>query len=241
MSFSKNIRRIVAVLCTLMTMSAIIIVPAMATEDLGPGDHGTRYGVVTASTLNLRASTSTDAEIVTTFSMGTYVKVLWDEPGWFRVEYNTGESAVCGYVSDEYLKVYDGEIPVFDATGGQAAVEIAKLYLGVPYVYGGTSPNGFDCSGLMQFVYKQLGYSINRVAADQMKDGVAIAKEDMAPGDLIGFYSSPGGSYVSHIGMYVGDGMMIHAPHTGDVVRFANVGVGTYYDARFAGARRIIY
>ena len=239
MSFSKNIRRVVSILCVLMTMSAFIIVPAMATEDLGPEAPDKQYGVVTASTLNVRASADADAEIITTLTMGTYVRIEWTQPEWVCVDYNNGGSR--GFVSDEYLKVYEGDIPEFDSTGGQAVVEVAKMYLGVPYVYGGTSPNGFDCSGLMQFVYKQLGYSINRVAADQMNNGVAIAKEDMAPGDLVGFYSSPGSGYVSHIGMYVGDGMMIHAPHTGDVVRFASIEEGTYYNARFAGARRIIY
>ena len=123
---------------------------------------------------------------------------------------------------------------------GQSAVNVAAQFLGVPYVWGGTSPAGFDCSGLMQYVYKQLGYSINRVAEDQMKNGIPVSREDLQPGDLVGFYSSPGSGYISHVGMYVGNGIMIHAPHTGDVVKYTSID-GSYYSSRFAGGRRIIY
>ena len=171
--------------------------------------------------------------------MYSYVRVNWIEPDWVCVAYNN--DGLMGYVSSDYIKVFEGDIPEMSSYAGQAAVDVAVQYLGVPYVWGGTSPSGFDCSGLMQYVYKQLGYSINRVAADQMKNGVAVSYDNLAPGDLVGFYSSPGSSYVSHIGMYVGNGMMIHAPHTGDVVRYASIGDGTYYNSRFAGGRRIIY
>lgn len=237
MSFQKKcIRRIVATLCVLMTISAFIIAPVYAIDE--PSDFGQYYGVVNASTLNVRASASMDAEILTTLSMGTYVKVNWIEPGWVNVAYNG--DGLMGYVSSDYFTVYEGTIPEVTTTGGQAAVEVAKQFLGVPYVYGGTSPRGFDCSGLMQYVYAQLGYSINRVAADQMKNGIAVSREQLMPGDLVGFYSSPGGGYVGHIGMYVGDGMMIHAPHTGDVVKYTSID-SAYYSSRFAGGRRIIY
>lgn len=236
MSLKKKInRRIVAALCVLITISVLIIVPAYATEE--PSDFGQYYGVVTASTLNVRESTSTDASILATLTMGTYVQVNWIEPDWVCVAYNGDGSRA--WVSAEYIKVYEGEVPAYDTAGSQAAVEAVKQFLGVPYVYGGTSPSGFDCSGLMQYVYKSLGYNINRVAADQMKNGIPVSREELQPGDLVGFYSSPGSGYVSHIGMYVGDGMMIHAPHTGDVVKYSSL--EGYYSNRFAGGRRIIY
>ncbi len=232
----QRIRRMVAALCVVITTTAFIFVPVSATEE--PSDFGQYYGIVNASVLNVRASASDDAEILASLPAGTYVKVNWMEPGWVNVAYNG--DGLMGYVSDEYFTVYEGVMPEFSSTGGYAAVEVAKQFLGVPYVYGGTSPSGFDCSGLMQYVYKQLGYSLNRVASAQMTNGVYISRENLAPGDLVGFYSSPGSGYVSHIGMYVGDGMMIHAPHTGDVVKYASID-GSYYGNRFAGGRRIIY
>lgn len=232
----KSIRRIVAAFLVAVTTSAFIFVPVSATEE--PSDFGQYYGIVNASELNVRASASADAEIVATLSAGTYVKVNWLEPGWINVAYNG--DGLMGYVSDEFFTVYEGTIPEFSSTGGQAAVEIAKQFLGVPYVYGGTSPRGFDCSGFMQYIYKQLGYNLNRVADAQMRNGVYVSRQQLAPGDLVGFYSSPGSGYVGHVGMYVGDGVMIHAPHTGDVVKYTNID-DSYYARTFAGGRRIIY
>lgn len=234
--FKKNIGKFVSLLCILMTVSAVSAISSYATEE--PIDFGQLYGVVDAETLNVREYTSADAPIVAELSKYSYVRVNWVEPGWVCVAYNN--DGLIGYVSSDYIKVFEGEIPETSSSGGQAAVNVAAQFLGVPYVWGGTSPSGFDCSGLMQYVYKQLGYSINRVADAQMKNGIAVSRENLMPGDLIGFYSSPGSGYVSHIGMYAGDGMMIHAPHTGDVVRYASID-SDYYKSRFAGGRRIIY
>lgn len=234
--FRKNIGKFVSLLCILMTISAISVISSYATEE--PIDFGQLYGVVDAETLNVREYASADAPIVAELSKYSYVRVNWVEPGWVCVAYNN--DGLIGYVSSDYIKVFEGEIPETSSSGGQAAVNVAAQFLGVPYVWGGTSPSGFDCSGLMQYVYKQLGYSINRVADAQMKNGIAVSRENLMPGDLVGFYSSPGSGYVSHIGMYAGDGMMIHAPHTGDVVRYASID-SDYYKSRFAGGRRIIY
>ena len=237
MNFKRmSIRRIILLLCVMIVASAIAMAPVSATEE--PCDFGLKYCVVNAETLSVRASASTEAEVVTTLIVGTYVKVNWEEPGWINVAYNG--DGLMGYVSAEYVTVHDGEMPEFNTTAGQEAIEIAKKYLGVPYVYGGTTPNGFDCSGFMQYVYRQMGYSISRVAASQMRDGVAVSRENLVPGDIVGFYSYPGGGYIGHVGMYVGNGMMIHAPHTGDVVRFTSID-SDYYSVRYAGARRIIY
>ncbi len=98
-------------------------------------------------------------------------------------------------------------------------VKIAKKYLGVPYVYGGSSPKGFDCSGLVQYCYKQIGISLSRVACDQYNDGLHIAKSALMPGDLVFFGSSA--ASIHHVGIYCGDGQFIHAPQTGDVVKIS--------------------
>jgi cell wall-associated NlpC family hydrolase len=105
---------------------------------------------------------------------------------------------------------------------GPQAVAIAKRYLGIPYVWGGSTPTGgFDCSGLMMYVYKQLGITLDHYAAWQYLEGTRVATDDLQPGDLV--FWEPKSDGPGHVGMYVGDGKMINAPHTGDVVRIVSI------------------
>ena len=117
---------------------------------------------------------------------------------------------------------------------GQAIVNTAMKYLGVPYVWGGTSPRGFDCSGLVQYVCRKNGISVNRVAADQIRNGTRVSKSNLQPGDLVFF----GKGRIHHVGIYVGNGNMIHAPQTGDVVKVASINT-RYYTSQYAGATRV--
>lgn len=118
---------------------------------------------------------------------------------------------------------------------GQAIVNTAMQYLGVPYVWGGTSPNGFDCSGLVQYVCAKNGISVNRVAADQRNNGTYVSRENLQPGDLV-FFGKSGN--IHHVGIYVGNGNMIHAPQTGDVVKISSINT-EYRISQYAGAVRV--
>jgi peptidoglycan DL-endopeptidase CwlO len=110
---------------------------------------------------------------------------------------------------------FSGDVPTRLPAGLSPAVDLAQQHLGVPYVWGGESPSGFDCSGLIQYVYRQLGVNLPRVAADQARVGQPVAGlADAVPGDLVAF-NDP----VDHIGIYAGNGLMVVAPKTGDVVK----------------------
>jgi cell wall-associated NlpC family hydrolase len=112
-------------------------------------------------------------------------------------------------------------------------VGIAMQYLGVPYVWGGASPSGFDCSGLVMYVYAQMGVSLPHNAAMMYNTvGVPVSRDELQPGDLV-FFDGLG-----HMGMYIGGGQFIHAPHTGDVVKISSLGE-SWYASRYVGARRV--
>jgi cell wall-associated NlpC family hydrolase len=114
---------------------------------------------------------------------------------------------------------------------GRRAVALAKRELGVRYVWGGESPSGFDCSGLVQYVYGRLGIGLPRVAADQYRAGRHVARAALLPGDLVFF------DHLDHVGIYVGHGAFIHAPHTGTVVQISSLS-GWYADV-YVGATRV--
>lgn len=107
-----------------------------------------------------------------------------------------------------------------ETTGGNSAPSIAANYLGTPYVWGGTTPSGFDCSGLVQYVFNQMGISVGRTTTDQESAGTSVSMDALQAGDLL-FWGSSGASY--HVAIYVGNGEYIHAPVPGDVVKYDTI------------------
>ncbi|HEX4747171.1 MAG TPA: NlpC/P60 family protein [Gaiellaceae bacterium] len=138
------------------------------------------------------------------------------------------DAAQESYDSAVVAPAYDPNLP---APRYAHVVGIAMQYLGVPYVWGGSSPStGFDCSGFTMYVYAQVGVSLPHHAASQYQLGTPVPRDQLAPGDLV-FFSGLG-----HMGMYIGGGQFIHAPHTGDVVKISSM------DERwgnYVGARRL--
>ncbi|HEY8104110.1 MAG TPA: NlpC/P60 family protein [Gaiellaceae bacterium] len=121
--------------------------------------------------------------------------------------------------------------PAPDARYG-GVVGIAMQFLGVPYVWGGASPSGFDCSGFIMYVYNQVGVSLPHHAASQYGMGSPVSRDQLQAGDLV-FFDGLG-----HAGIYIGGGQFIHAPHTGDVVKISSLG-DSWYAATYVGARRL--
>lgn len=120
---------------------------------------------------------------------------------------------------------------------GQAIVAEAQKYLGAPYVYGGASPAGFDCSGLVYYVLKTLGYSPNRTPEAQYAQGTYVSKANLLPGDIVFF--SGNGSTITHVGIYAGNGQFIHSPNSRSTVSYASLTSG-YWSEHYYGARRVI-
>lgn len=120
-------------------------------------------------------------------------------------------------------------------TTGSAVVEKAKQYLGYKYVYGGTTPSGFDCSGFTLYIYKQFGITLNRTAAAQYSNGVAVSRDNLQLGDLIMF----GKSGINHVGIYMGGGRIIHAANPSRGVTTDTINSG-YYNTNYVGARRVL-
>ena len=110
-------------------------------------------------------------------------------------------------------------------------VGIAMRYLGVPYVWGGASPRGFDCSGFVMYVFAQIGVSLPHSSYAMYGMGIPVSSSELQPGDLVFFAGA------SHMGIYIGGGQFIHAPHTGDVVKISSM--SGWYSSTFVGGRRI--
>lgn len=191
----------------------------------------TGIGIITGSSVRMRGGPGTNYAVLGYYSQGTQMTVTGKTGNWYCVVYK----GLTGYVSADYMRISSS-----DAQTSQI-VATAKEYLGTKYVWGGNTPSGFDCSGFMCYVFKQYGYSLSRVAADMYKNnGTYVEKSQLKAGDLIFFSNSSNSTSISHVGMYIGDGMFIHcASGRGCVVITAFEG-SEYYQSHYVGAKRII-
>lgn len=137
-----------------------------------------------------------------------------------------------GYLSRGDIKKA-GELS-FSRTG---IVEEARKFLGLRYIWAGTTPYGFDCSGFTMRLYQSQGITIPRDADEQAGEGLAVARSELLPGDLVFFAAKGGLGQIHHVGMYIGDGMMIHSPNSDSTVKIQAIDSGSYGE-EYWGARR---
>jgi len=165
-----------------------------------------------------------------------------NSPKFFRGGKSTGvapsAAALNGAASNPSAEPsYTGKTEAMIHASASQILSEAKKYLGAPYRSGGASPSGFDCSGFVYYVLKQVGYSPYRTPADQYKMGISVDRANLKAGDLV-FFSGTAGSGISHVGIYAGGGQFIHAPNSRSTVSYSSLTSG-YWANHYYGARRM--
>jgi len=205
-------------------------------------------GTVNVGVANVRGGPSLNADVVAQLKSGNKVNIYSWYGEWYKIKLEDGSFAwIFGELvtTRKSLASRDSVASRGGSDGAdrssdlrQQIVNYAKKYLGVKYVWGGTSPRGFDCSGLVQYVYKQFGIKLNRVAADQAKQGTKVTKAQLRPGDLV-FFNTDSGSGIDHVGIYIGNNQFLHAASGRGKVLIDPLN-HSYYNGRLVTARRMI-
>ena len=205
--------------------------PVDAPAETAAPESETLYGRVTTASLNVRTGPGTSYDKCGKVYAGKTVEILETLDGWYRIAE--------GYVSADYIRIVDASEAASSEVAAQV-VETALSFLGYPYVYGGSTPKGFDCSGFTSYIYKQYGYSLNRTCSGQLDNGTPVAMSELQPGDLVIFkkYASSAGR-ASHVGIYIGGGEFIHASTSKVGVIISKLS-DAYYTPGFVGGRRIV-
>ena len=214
-----------------------------------------RKGYINSSSVNVRKEPSTSSDIVTTLVLNTGVTISAQTEEWYKIVYGdymgyiykplisetpvaTSRSAEARQPEEETTQTLASKpVAPTPSAGGNKIVSFAEKYKGHKYVYGGTTPSGFDCSGFVYYVFNNCGYSLSRSCSVQAQSGDPVSRENLMPGDILFFNNTSNGS-IGHVGIYIGDGQFIHAanPRRGVVTDTINSG---YYNTYYYSARRV--
>lgn len=217
---------------------------------------------ISGTGVNLRTGPSTSHGVAAVSSKGDSCSVIGLNNGWFKVIY---QDKIC-YIRSDFVDLTEfpyenrdsvnvpkyfrrgvsiGDAPAASSpsaspvqVSGSQILSEAQKYLGCPYVSGGASPSGFDCSGFVYYVLKQVGLSPYRTPDKQFTQGTSVKKSDLRAGDVV-FFSSNSGRSITHVGIYSGNGQFIHAPNSRSVVSYSDLTSG-YWANTYYGACRIV-
>lgn len=216
------------------------------------------YGRITGNKVNIRSGPGTGYKSLASAAINDTAYIIGINNKWFKVIYGS----VVGYIRSDYVELTEipyenrdsAKSPLFfrggKSTGvtpsasalnkvkptASAIIATAKKYIGVPYVWGGSTPSGFDCSGFVQYVFNAHGISLPRTSKAQYGVGTKVSKSSLKAGDLVFFDTE--GSGVSHLGIYIGNNQFIHASSSKGVTvtSLSN----TYWAPRYYGAKRVL-
>ena len=199
------------------------------------------YKYVNANRVNFRQGASTSSKIYQVLNKGDKVKFISNNGEWSKIEFNNKT----GYMHSDYLSNIKPSSTDNSNTGSSIAtkrqkiVSLAKAQIGKPYAWGAEGPNSFDCSGLMTYIYKNaVGINLPRTSTEQSTFGTTVSRSNLQEGDLI-FSSTNGTGKVSHVGIYVGNGEMIHSPKPGDVVKKTSIN-NSYWNSVYLWSKRVL-
>ncbi len=221
-------------------------IACMYLTDVLTAENFDAAGKLNADDVIVRDGPSTSEPMLSTCSTGETVDIIGINNGWYKVV----TDGITGYIRSDFIDIYnDGTSDVYLQETAVLSAETSlrdqiatyvQQFVGYPYVYGGETPSGgFDCSGLVQYVYRQFDIDIMRTArAQYANDGTKVSKADLQPGDLV-FFSSNGGYSITHVGMYIGNGQFCHAstPRVGVIISDLN---SAYYTSVWYGAVSIV-
>ena len=224
------------------------------------------YGVVTGSGVNLRSGPDTSYNRVATASQGEKCYIIGVNNGWYKVLYNNQtcyirsdflsltevpyenqastsqpkyfrQGKAIGTVPTGSTSLSSSVTSSYNGTAtGAEILSKAQSYLGSPYVYGGASPSGFDCSGFVYYVYGTFGISVGRTPAAQASAGTQVDKASLQVGDIV-LFAGTGGSGITHAGIYAGNGQFIHSPNSRSTVSYSDLNSGYWSEQFYCGIR----
>lgn len=220
---------------------------------------------VNSPSIYVRKGPATTYDVVDTLVLNNQVTAIAESGDWYKVDLGNGTQ---GYIAKRLLSasktettsrgaeeriteetekvtetnktVQTSEITTISSSQGEEIAEYAKQFLGCKYVYGGSGPSTFDCSGFTMYVYKNFGISLSHSARAQSSNGTYVSKDELQPGDLVFFKDYETMDGIGHCGIYIGDGNFIHASSgTGYCVKISTLLSGSY-NTRYETARRLI-